>query len=948
MARLFVVIGIVLALVACSGLGPSTTESYLSPTKSVSDSYQYRYLTLDNSLEVLLISDPDAIKGAASLNVMVGSGENPMDRGGLAHFLEHMLFQGTEKYPDAGEYSEFIGANGGAQNAYTSSEHTNYYFDVKAEVLDEALDRFSQFFIAPLLDPKYVDLEKNAVEAEYQMGLNSDGRRWWDVLREIANTGHPYSRFGVGNLESLADRPGQNIRDDLRAFYEEYYDASQMKLVVLGPQDLDTLQAMVQPKFNAVPDRDSVIEDIAAPIFDPEVLPTLVVSQPTATSRSLEILFPMPSDYRDAYDSKPLAYLGSLLGDEGPGSLLSYFKSADLAESVGAGAGIKWRGGSMFYVSVGLTEKGVEEWQTIVSSVFAYIDLINAAGPEAWRFEQQRQLAESRFRFREDMPASQYVTGLSEAMHYYAAEDVLSGPVLLETYQPELIEQALSYLNPDNMVAWLSAPGVETDQTSEFYGVDYAVSPLTADTFLAQPALAASQLQLPAENPFIASDFSLVELDPDYVDKPVQLVEEDRTDLWFMQDDEFAKPKGMMTAKFEGGHIRATPKDAAVVSLYAALVNDATNELAYPAGVAGLGFSISSSATGIRVQLNGYNEKQKLLLDELLPYLQQTEFAQQRFDALKTEAIRSLRNVVTSAPYSQTLNDARRLMLSGQFSEADRIEAMETVTLDDVVNFAREFWATTSVTALVYGNYTTSDAEAFANTLSGLIGSDDPVAPRDTQVTRIRPGEHLRYVRELEHNDAVVFWYTQGPAATFEDRAKTSLATFTTERAFFDSLRTEQQLGYVVASFNWVQRGVPGSGMLVQSPSHSATAVVQAMSEFRRQHAENLTEEEFLEYRDGLVVQLLEPPKNLYEKGGRLWAELDLGELDFDTQKQIADLVVNVEYDELLDYYREHFLDNAAWIQVIAPGKRGELPSEPSATRIDDAISFRSVRQGGT
>ena len=74
------------------------------PEKSPNDDNQYRFIELDNGLKVILVSDEDADKAAASMNVAVGSGDDPAEREGLSHFLEHMLFLGTEKYPDPGEY----------------------------------------------------------------------------------------------------------------------------------------------------------------------------------------------------------------------------------------------------------------------------------------------------------------------------------------------------------------------------------------------------------------------------------------------------------------------------------------------------------------------------------------------------------------------------------------------------------------------------------------------------------------------------------------------------------------------------------------------------------------------------------------------------------------------------------------------------------------------------
>ena len=118
--------------------------------KSSLDERKYQSLVLPNKLKVLLVSDPDSDKAAAAMDVYVGSASNPEDRQGLAHFLEHMLFLGTKKYPKAGEYQEYINAHGGSNNAFTSFQHTNYFFDIDPNFLNSALDRFAQFFVAPL------------------------------------------------------------------------------------------------------------------------------------------------------------------------------------------------------------------------------------------------------------------------------------------------------------------------------------------------------------------------------------------------------------------------------------------------------------------------------------------------------------------------------------------------------------------------------------------------------------------------------------------------------------------------------------------------------------------------------------------------------------------------------------------------------------------------------
>ena len=125
-------------------------------------------------MRCLLIQDDKADKSCAALNVHVGAALDPKPFFGLAHFLEHMLFMGTEKYPSENEYAEFISNNGGYDNAWTNLTDTNYHFECSNEAFGEALDRFAQFFVCPLLGDSQTEREMKAVDSEYNMDLQSD------------------------------------------------------------------------------------------------------------------------------------------------------------------------------------------------------------------------------------------------------------------------------------------------------------------------------------------------------------------------------------------------------------------------------------------------------------------------------------------------------------------------------------------------------------------------------------------------------------------------------------------------------------------------------------------------------------------------------------------------------------------------------------------------------
>ena len=154
---------------------------------------------------MLLVSDGNADKAAAAMDVAVGHASDPPELPGLAHFTEHMLFLGTEKYPDEGSYQQFLQEHGGSSNAFTAFEDTNFYFDVQHPHLQAALDRFAQFFLCPSFTESAAGRELKAVHSENEKNLQSDGWRLNQLYKWMASEAHPYHKFGTGNLHTLRD-----------------------------------------------------------------------------------------------------------------------------------------------------------------------------------------------------------------------------------------------------------------------------------------------------------------------------------------------------------------------------------------------------------------------------------------------------------------------------------------------------------------------------------------------------------------------------------------------------------------------------------------------------------------------------------------------------------------------------------------------------------------------
>ena len=275
---------------------PRNISGMMNPIRKPECDYRnYRFIQLENRMKCLLVEDSKTQTSAATVYVKSGSLNDPNEAMGLAHFCEHMLFLGTEKYPDESHYAKFLMKNGGSKNAATGEDYTYYFFDVKNEKFGEALDIFSQFFKKPQFTESATDREMNAVDNEFKKNLSNEARRVLQIEKSIlAANGSKRKRFATGNLESLKV-PG--IRDHLLKYYSERYSSNLMSLCLVGNQPLNELEKFARENFTDIVDKDLSLVDFSDdPMFDGTSLGHVIQFIPIKEMRLLTIKWPkLPS-----------------------------------------------------------------------------------------------------------------------------------------------------------------------------------------------------------------------------------------------------------------------------------------------------------------------------------------------------------------------------------------------------------------------------------------------------------------------------------------------------------------------------------------------------------------------------------------------------------------------------------------------------------------------------
>ena len=531
---------------------------------SPNDDRQYRTVTLSNGLVVTLVSDPTTDKAAASLDVNVGHFADPDNVPGIAHFLEHMLFLGTEDFPDENHYTQKLQEYGGSSNAYTSCENTNYYFDVLQPHLGEMLNIFSAFFFNPLFTPAMTARELKAVNSENGKNLLNDMWRSFQLQKSTADADHPFSKFGTGNQTTLETTPKEqniDVRDVLLTFHKTWYSASIMKLCVLGRESLDELEKMVNPLFSRISNNNATKQTYrqGSP-YTGDKLPRRLNVVPVKDLRTIEMGWPTHA-LEHLYRQKPAGYCSHVIGHEGPGSLFALLKKEGLADALSAGnckgQSENWSccclmvvcfcffltfkfllsmllslpsspplppsppgmfqnndGFGMFCISIDATEEGMSRVNDVVNYCYQYIAMFRACGCPEWIYKESQLIADNSFRFKEKSSPMNYVQTISSNMKTYAPEDTLCGGTLYFEYNPDEIKKVMACLTPENMRLQCTSRLYEgqTDLEEQWYKTKYSSLPFAKEQleeWSSSSIVVDPRFHLPKPNELIAKEFAL-------------------------------------------------------------------------------------------------------------------------------------------------------------------------------------------------------------------------------------------------------------------------------------------------------------------------------------------------------------------------------------------------------------------------------------------------------
>lgn len=909
-------------------------------TKPETDGRQYLPFTLPNGLRVVVASDPDAsTTAAAALAVQVGSVHEPKEVPGLAHFCEHMVVHGTmaplyDFYSGDIQFAEFVKQHGGSHNGVTTMQQTCFAFEIPPDHLQGALKRFAKFFVPPsfaeFFSRSLHGQEIKAIDSEHSMNLQNDFRRQWAVLLLDANPAHPY-HWGSGCAKSLETDVAVrkiDLHQMLETFHRKNYTAERMSLAVVGTQSAKQLEDLVRKHFKDAPRSQPgtpqlpIGDDVGGkePAFRQEDFTGQVFVVPVKDMRQFRLSWLLPWQVR-RWRTKPTAYAMYLLNHEGRGSLLSSLKACGLATGLQASC-LDYHGvASTFEINVELTESAAKETASLArvgELVFSYIALLRSSGPQDWVFDEQRQLQALDFRFQYDTTTYNLAQDLACNLHYYPAEAVLAGDHLHYERDPGAAMAVLSELALSRARLWLVARDFEARCTSKepWYGARFLKLRKVEEAFR-EPwaAVEAGQwtamatkhgLKLPKPNCFVPRHLGLKlrSLQP-HLQRPQELrLKQSWCRAWFRSGGCQQQPKAAASIFFHCPFTARGSREAALTHMFCQCVQEElSEECAYEARMAGVMYKLEQADTGVLLQFLGFNDRLGVLAAAVSKKMAELLCVKERtWGIVKDQQERLLFNAAERGQaYSQAMAYLEDLFLPHRRPAREVHAAVAPLQREDLEDVSRQLFSECLVEALLIGNLAEVDARALLQQVLDPLDINDggpgplrvparsecevPTSPKLTVLS-------VDGANPEDTNGCTVQNLCAVAELTPENEALTSLLMQVVKPRFFNELRTRQQMGYVVSSFMRARVTHLSLVFLVQTeraPDVARRSIDTCLAQTWRHVLQEMSERDFEQQRDGLIQQLEEAPKNLWEALQRDWLPIEERTLAFDArQRQVA------------------------------------------------------------
>lgn len=858
-------------------------------------------IALANGLEILLISDPNANQSAATVAVQAGSWSDPLEYPGMAHFCEHMLFMGTEKYPDSNEFSSLVSNFNGLTNAFTAADKTVYMFSCLENGFLPLLDRFAHFFIDPIFDPSNISKELHAVDQEFALMKENDSWRKHMVLKETGNQDHPNRLFSAGNSKTLSKIP----QSALKKWHQAHYGSNRMRVALYSSLPLNDLKNAAEESFRNVPAISSIPSDFNSHLTDASQKKQIISIAPIKNIHILSLSWELPPHLID--DAQAADLIAYTLKRGGAHSLLQNLKNGQLIDEmriqVQSYAG---KNHPFFEIDIALSNLGIQNTEQVMTRVFQALKGLKETNIPETMFFEKNALAKLNYQYQTRTDAFQFISQIGRSI---LDEELASFPrktLLASAYDREKIRQTLDFLTFSECVITLMTPEkISHANKEEWLGVPYTIQPIPLEWIASWENTSINpDIRLADPNPFVPSHLDSVP-DPGLGEIPVCIAASAFGKAFYIRCNEYQAPESAIHLHIATEQLQPTAKSYVLGSLYLDHLTDQLNPILIDAENSHLSSRFAIDENKIHITLSGFSEKIPLLLQEILKQMPMQAPTKEQFALYVARHIKEYENSTKIIPVKQAKELLSTLINRDKTTKQENLRALQEISFEDFLSFHKNLFEKTYFEALFAGNLTLKTAEScWIDILHALSQAPYPKNEHPPLKTLHLPTDEGPFYISKEtsaQGNAAILLIDEGDFS-FEKKATQKILSAALQEPFFDTLRTKQKTGYIAQSSDAEFEKRLYQYFLVQSNTHQPEDLLHRfelfLEEFRENFSHLISENRFETLKQSAIATLKTQCHNLREKS-TLWDLLAFQEKEnFSLIEQRIDALEHLSYEQ--------------------------------------------------
>jgi insulysin len=841
---------------------------------------------LENGIKTSYVYDKDTDKTSVTVSVAVGSYSNPKEYQGLAHFLEHMLFLGSEKYPNEEYYEINVKKYGGSSNAWTDMFETVYYFSVFNDGIEHLMDIFSRFFIDPLFNEDAVQREINAVNSEHQKNINDDHWRIFQIIKNIAKKENKFNTFATGSNKTMDKN---SIRNAMIDFYENFYVSENLSISIVSNLDINQQKKMVKSTFGLIPTKKTKQNiNIQKPIYANFDKTFQII--PLSDIQKLVYIWEINQGFSDK--NKIYEIINEILVSGYKNSFAHFLKVNGLAESCYVNID-KDVGIFTFYIN--LTKVGLTKLNQIDGYLKHTMNFILSSDLSEY-IEYYKKVYQINFDNSDKEESLELSNMLAINAHKYPAKEILSGPYLIKKLDGKINNIIKQEFSKCIKILISQEDNINSKLTDPNYGTVYGEitninsSPIPFD------------LLFSVENPFLDLQIQNIKLE-DNISTPILI----RDRFWYAGITRFGEPVIKGALIFNNPKFFETSKAFVYTILAINCLSSYLNQELFNIYSIKYNLSISSRNiyNSIVLSYSCLNDPIKLnqFIIKTLQLIKSPQIPEKIIESKIMSLKENYLNINKENPWDYSSYYLETKTISNEYSNEVILQELEKINKDKLLTYISSLFDDSSLSVLFSGAISIDQLpnNQLINKLTLLPQNGFPQIKLPENIVLTHPNKE-------EQSNCVTIKYDIG---NFEPNKwiHTFLTYLILEQPFFDELRTKKQLGYLVR-FSMVNTGDNYYLLEKVQSEKDCKYLLNEINQFNKKILNIIDKINLEEWKITAKNYLDEKDNSTYDIYNRFFSEIISRKYLFNRKKILIQQIANVTIESLQSFIKVHLLEN--------------------------------------